>query len=105
LDEQGRFSVVLPAGDVRISVDNRELEPRQPIHMSPAQLNLPPEVKDKLGSGGNAPAQPRPPSPTAGGANTSRYIKIPERYYDAAKSGLNIKVQSGDQTHDLELTN
>jgi hypothetical protein len=103
LDGQGRFSAVLPAGDVQVSIDNRELEPRQPIHISPNQLSLPPEVKSKLGSGGKAPEQPPAPSPNAGGANSGRYIKIPDRYYDAAASGLSFKVQSGDQTHDFDL--
>jgi hypothetical protein len=103
LDEQGQFSVVLPVGNVRVGVDNRELEPRQPIHLSPSQLNLPPEVKKAVGAA--KPAEPPPAAPgNSPAAKSNRYIKIPDKYYDADKSGLDFKVQSGDQTHDIELT-
>ena len=50
LDDQGRFSVTLPCGDVQISVDNRELRPR--VRVAPeVPVNLPPEVRAKLGDG------------------------------------------------------
>jgi hypothetical protein len=68
-------------------------------------MNLPPEVRGKLAGGGKPPEQPPTPSPTPGGANAGRYVKIPDRYYDVSASGLNFKVQIGDQVHDFELTN
>src|SRR4051812_12307969 len=40
LDEQGRYAADLPAGDVAVSIDNRELEPRAAQSGLPA--NLPP---------------------------------------------------------------
>jgi len=104
LDEQGRFSVVLPAGEVRVSIDNRQLEPRQPIHLSPAQLNLPSEARKALGGGGAA-APPPASHGTAAAGSSGRYVKIPDRYYDGMTSGLGFKVQSGEQTHDIPLTN
>jgi hypothetical protein len=103
LDGEGRFSVVLPAGNVRVSVDNRDLEPRPAIRVAPSQLQLPDEVKQKMGG----PAANPPPAtqPRTGGGNSGRYVKIPDRYYDAATSGLNFKVEGGDQKYDVELSN
>jgi len=106
LDQNGAFSVVLPAGDVRVSVDNRDLEPRQPIHLSPAQLNLPAGVKQSVISKlGNPPPAPPAASGDGTGGRSGRYIKIPDKYYDAATSGLDFKVQGGEQKHNIELTN
>src|SRR5581483_3518786 len=99
LDEQGHFSVTLPAGEVRVGIDNRELEPRKPIHFTP---KLPASVGKAIG---NPPPEPAPAAPpAAAGGNSSRYVKIPDKYYDAATSGLDFKVQSGDQTHNIELS-
>jgi hypothetical protein len=103
LDGEGRFSVVLPAGNVRVSVDNRDLEPRPAIRLSPGQLNIPDSVKQAVGA--KAANPPSAAQPKTSGANTARYVKIPDKYYDAAISGLDFKVQGGDQKHDVELTN
>jgi hypothetical protein len=102
LDGEGRFSVVLPAGNVRVSVDNRELEPQPPMRVSTSQLNLPASVKQAVGGSPNPP--PAAP-PRTSGAGSGRYVKIPDRYYDAATSGLDFKVEGGDQKHDVELSN
>jgi hypothetical protein len=103
LDGEGRFSVVLPAGDVRVSVDNRDQEPRPAMRLSPAQLDLPANVKQMVG--GKAANPPPAEQPKTARASSGRYVKIPDKYYDAATSGLDFKVQGGDQKHDVELTN
>jgi hypothetical protein len=104
LDEGGNFAAVLPAGEVQISVDNRELEPLPPL-FSGAPPGLPPEVHKALG----APKAGKPPAESAEGAGkgsrrAGRYVPIPERYYDIETSGLKLMVKRGDQKHDIELT-
>jgi len=92
LDEQGRFVAELPAGDVTVCVDNRELEPRAE---QTGPTELPPELKDKI----------RPPKPTKGRPKASpRYVPLPPRYYDAQTSGLSFRVRGGAQTEDIHLS-
>jgi hypothetical protein len=108
LDEQGHFEAVLPAGEVQVSVDNRELEPQtqEPAGGSgipPALLaNLSPEAKKAL----NAEKAEKAKTKRREGAQkgSSRYVKIPDRYYDVAKSNLTFTVEGGDQKKDFELT-
>jgi hypothetical protein len=104
MDEQGNYEVVLPAGEVKVSVDNRQLAPH-PRMATVAQLNLPADVK-KLVMAKGAPPPPPPDDPgnLAVGQQVGRYVKIPDKYYDAATSGLGFKVQGGDQPHDIELS-
>jgi hypothetical protein len=100
-DAQGNYKAVLPAGEVMVSVDNRELEPRSPqAAVLPRELS--PEMKKVLG--GANPDKPQPKSPeNAPGKSSSRYVKIPTKYHDAETSGLQFKVQSGNQLCDIEL--
>src|SRR5262249_53568422 len=102
IDEQGNYSATIPVGDVQVSVDNRELEPRPSMPSGGLPAGLPPEVAKKLASVGAAKAEPKsaesgPPRPSG------RYKKIPEKYYQVETSGLDFKVTGGDQKHDLEL--
>ncbi len=101
IDAEGHYSAVLPAGDVQISVDNRELEPKSPITLGPPP-GLPPDVIKTIGG------KPERPPPKAGEApserRSSRYVKIPDRYYALETSGLQLTVKAGEQTHDIELT-
>ena len=109
LDADGRFPAVeLPAGEVLVSIDNRELEPRPTFSGGvPPGVPLSPEAQAKLGK-----AKPAPPAPAADGPPqtgedvrrpTGRYVPIPEKYYDAETSGLKITVKGGDQVENLEL--
>jgi hypothetical protein len=98
LDETGTFSVELPAGEVMVSVDNRNLEPRKPA----APMRLPPKlqaIRDKAPNA--APAQPAEAPPASSGPG--KYVKIPEKYYSPDSSGLTFTVQRGDQPHDIPL--
>ncbi len=102
LDEQGNYQATLPAGEVMVSIDNRELEPRAPRSRTPLPDALSPEAKKLLG-----PAKPDKSQPKSA-ANTpekrsSRYVKIPSKYHDAETSGLQFTVRPGNQPHDIEL--
>jgi hypothetical protein len=102
LDEQGRYEAVLPVGEVQVSVDNRELEPRDAGAIG-IPANLPPEVRKKLAQvklpaeppaakNDDAPAKPR-----------GKYVRIPTKYYEVETSGLQFKVEAGNPEHDIEL--
>jgi hypothetical protein len=101
LDEQGNYQAVLPVGEVKVSIDNRELEPAAPREIG-VPGNLPPQVRTMLL---NAKADRPPPKPrdNAPAKSSALYRKIPRRYYDAETSGLQFTVQSGAQLHDIEL--
>jgi len=105
LDEQGNYEAVLPAGNVQVSVDNRDLEPqtREPGGLPPGLLpQLSPEARKVLGGGkqGNpSPSAPAGTSPKVSG----RYVPIPEQYYDIETSNLKFRVDKGEQKHDIEL--
>jgi hypothetical protein len=107
LDEQGNYEVVLPAGEVRVSVDNRMLQPHEPpIRGGPP--NLLSRVGDKIAAAKkeNAPPPKAAGSPNqiAAQKNPGKYVKIPDKYHDVSTSGLNFTVQRGNQTHNIELT-
>jgi hypothetical protein len=103
LDEQGNYEAVLPAGEVNICVDNRELEPRTgggpPL---PPGLPLSPEARKMLTKGKTDHVEPKSddnlPKPLHG-----QYVKIPNKFYKAETSGLTFLVTGGDQKRDIEL--
>jgi len=74
LDPQGNYQAKLPAGEVRIAVDNREL---------------------KLPPGGKVPE--------GFSKLPGSYLEIPEKFYTVEKSELTYKVQLGPQTYNIEL--
>ncbi len=105
LDEQGHFEVVLPAGDVQVSVDNRQLQPHEPPFrgMPPG---IPGGVAQKIAEAKQHQASARPTG-TASAANQKmpgKYVEIPKRYYDTSTSNLKFTVKRGTQTQDIELT-
>ena len=99
LDENGVYPPVeLPAGEVAVAVDNRQLEPQAPVsHAPPPALA---RLREKMGRPPAAPAptQPRPPS------IPGRYVKINPKYYTVETSGLSFTVQRGEVVHDILLT-
>ena len=97
LDEQGRFNVQLPCGEVQVCIDNRELQPRARVAPE-VPIDLPPDVREKLGN--------RPPSAPAVRAPTGKgkYVAIPEKYYSIATSGLKFTVKPGEQQETLKLS-
>jgi hypothetical protein len=102
LDEQGNYEAVLPVGEVLVSIDNRELEPRAPREgVVLKDLPVNPELKKVIGGGKSDSA---PPKSTDNVAKASgRYVPIPSKYYSAESSGLRFTVQGGDQKQDIEL--
>jgi hypothetical protein len=92
LNETGAFSVNLPAGEVMVTVDNRDLEPKAPA--GPLRFAGPVQaIRNKAPQ-----ALPAPPKVGPG-----RYVKIPERYYSLESSELSFTVSPGEQTHDIPL--
>jgi hypothetical protein len=101
IDEAGNFTpVVLPVGEVIVSVDNRKYAPPPPRGgpiTLPAGLSA--EARGKMSGGG-----PRPPTDASAERRSSRYVEIPARYYAAETSDLRLTIQSGDQQRDVLLT-
>ena len=93
LDRNGHFEVMLPVGEVTVSLDNREFAPqiRKPLELPD---NAPPELRRAVST---------PPS-AAPNPHADRYVAIPERYHAVETSGLAFTVVKGDQVHDLALT-
>jgi hypothetical protein len=105
LDEQGNYSVVLPAVEYQISVDNRDLAPRPEIGGVPP--GLPPAAKAKIAEALKHEQRAKGESSatgTHGHKIPGKYVEIPRRYYYAEGSGLKYTVQRGNQTHNIELT-
>jgi hypothetical protein len=103
LDPDGNYQAVLPAGEVRACVDNRELEPRGPAIGTAVPAGLSPELRRLLG--GDKPDRSPPKAPAeAAERPAGRYVPIPERYYDLETAGLQFTVKRGDQRHDLQLS-
>jgi hypothetical protein len=107
LDDQGNFEVSVGAGEVQVSVDNRQLQPREPpikgmppgipggvaARVAEAKKDNPSATRASGGTGGGGP-QKMP----------GKYVEIPKKYYDISTSNLKFTVQRGNQTHDIELT-
>jgi hypothetical protein len=114
LDEHGHFEAVLPVGEVEVSIDNRELEPVEPLVAGGLPAGLPklsPEVAKVLSAEKIEKSRPKRKDKDKDKAKekaalpgSSRYVKIPDRYYDPASSNLKFTVERGDQTKDIELT-
>lgn len=103
LDEQGKYEATLPVGEVRVAVDNRELQPRP----APPPVNLPPQVQQALRKAESSDKLASPPAknenPSAPTKPRGKYIAIPEMYYTVEKSGLKFNVEPGNPKHDIEL--
>jgi len=90
----GSYTATVPAGVVKIAVDNRELQPPEATAKKEPRPNLP-----KVGNVGTGTPDPRVnPQKPAG-----TYIKLPDKYHDVASSGLSYTVKSGAQTYNIEL--
>jgi len=104
LDDEGRFEVILPVGNVQVAVDNRELKPRGPGHPSGVPGDLAPDAA-KAFQGRGRPDQPKAKSgESAPAKGSSNYKKIPDRYYSIETSRLTYTVKSGSQEYPIELT-
>ena len=98
----GTYQVVLPAGEVTVCVDNRELEP--PARIVPAlPPGLSPEFQKALASSKAGKAEPKAPAAPAEERASGRYVKIPERYYTVEQAQLKFTIQAGEQQHNIEL--
>jgi len=105
LDEHGNYEAVLPVGEVKVSVENRHLQPRPSLGERPAlKLPLSPEARKAIGS---VPAEkPAPPKEENKAEKPhGQYVPIPERYHDIDTSKLEFNVEGGNQQHDIPLSN
>jgi hypothetical protein len=93
IDENGDYTVTVPVGETRISVDNR--------HLMPAPANPPPSLPPDLLR--QLKVKAPPPKAAEAPAGTGKYRKIPERYYRTDLSELKYTVTDGSQKHDVEL--
>jgi len=97
ISPQGEYKLKAPIGDVQISVDNRMLNRDDPSSLSSR------EKEGYLSRG-------RLKKPSAGGQQppqqeiTGTYVPLPKKYVDSSTSGLKYTVESGSQTHDVELS-
>jgi hypothetical protein len=100
IDENGNYWADLPVGEVKIGVDNRELQ--AVTQRAGGGAPLPPGVAAKLGAAprrageakGNLDAAERSPG---------KHVAIPTRYYDHRNSGLSYTVRPGSQPFDIDL--
>jgi len=89
--EDGSYSIQkMPVGPVKITVETKSLG-----KVAKAPSNTP--------AGGKVPppeAGYRPPDPAEA---ARRFVEIPDKYSDPAKSDLTYTVTPGSQSHDIEL--
>lgn len=102
IDERGNFQAVLPAGEVSICIDNRELEP-PPRLIAAVPPGLSPEFQKALASSKVSRIEPPTPAAAAQEQPAGRYVKIPERYYTIEDSQLKFTVAPGEQRQNIEL--
>jgi hypothetical protein len=94
LDEQGHYEATVPAGEVKITVDNREFEPPSAPAPPPDIPGFKPPPGVKIGP---------PPKEGSHKKDTHRFVRIPEKYYKVETTDLQYKVESGPQPHNIEL--
>jgi hypothetical protein len=102
LDELGNYEATLPIGEVRVAVDNRELQPQPAI----PRVDLPPAVREavkKTKSQEPPPASAEAEKPTASAQHRGKYVQIPEKYYTVEESGLTFTVDPANPKLDIEL--
>ncbi|HKB00588.1 MAG TPA: carboxypeptidase-like regulatory domain-containing protein [Gemmataceae bacterium] len=95
LDKESRYSVTLPAGEVRLTVDTRVNVPKASMPMVPPNLEKEAQAKD---------GEKDAPKGEDGGRRSGKFVPIPERYASVELSGLKFTVKAGDQTQDIDLT-
>jgi hypothetical protein len=100
IGEDGSYRVEkVPVGKATITVETKSVAPTQ--------------VPAKAGRGANVNVNEPPPGMPEGAANNplyggggqkkGTYVSIPDKYNDAALSGLTCDVQPGDQEHNIDL--
>jgi hypothetical protein len=93
LEKDGKFKIVLPVGDVRVCLDNREFEPQPATTPAiPPGLKLPPDVLKSMAEGSKESNK-----------FADRWMKIPKKYYELESSDLSFTVKGGEQTESLVL--
>jgi hypothetical protein len=96
---QGEYHLKAPLGEVHIGVFNQMLNKNNPDSQKMASFIRGKKEFMKQRAKSDEKSQPA----TANEEVIGTYVKIPARYADPTTSGLTYTVQSGSQTHDVEL--
>lgn len=89
LERDGKFTMELPVGDVRVCIDNREFEPLPPtLPPNLPGVNLPADALKSIGE----PAKV-----------SDRWVKFPSKYYELESSDIKFTVTGGPQIFNIEL--
>jgi hypothetical protein len=97
IGEDGRYSIVAPVGEVRISVDNsmlKERDPNKAFGRAAGKIKNPMEIMKKGAAGKAAIGEEKIPG---------KYVEIDRKYADAENSGLKMTVKPGEQEHNIEV--
>lgn len=93
INPDGTYAVpAVPAGDMKITIETEYLRNAQPSYQLPA--GAPPGMAEKMKS----------QMPDVGKGNTPTYTRIPAKYANAKTTPLTMKVESGSQSKDFNLT-
>lgn len=109
--EDGRYWVRVPVGEVKISVNNEALRPKEKDGAAakgakgagkgkpktPPGMIMSPQEMMRKGAQGKMPEPDEPEAPAG------KYVPIPARFSDPEKSGLTYTVKSGAQEYDIRL--
>jgi len=94
-------------GDMTVTVETESINPNKKMQeYKGGSASGPGKMYGKVSGGGGAPGgKGAPLSPTPEGASVAtQYMKIPDKYKDAATSGLTVTLKKGEQKHDFPLT-
>jgi hypothetical protein len=91
----------IPDGDMVVTIDTESLNPNK------KQEDYRGNSKSKYGMKGGAQhdtAAPKEPIPEGAAGHEGKYVKIPDKYRDPAKSDLKCTLKKGEQKQDFSLT-
>jgi hypothetical protein len=104
VNDDGSYEVMLPPGEVKVCVDNRQLLPR-PTAPTGLPPGLPAAAKQKIleAQKANPPAQAAPVEAKAPEKPAGKYIALPPTVYDMETSSLGFTVEAGGQEHNIDI--
>lgn len=91
IEPDGTYSTSqVPAGEFTVAIETESANPDR--------------AKKEYGNKGKMTSSPRPDYAQAAETPKGAYVKIPDKYKDAKKSGLSVSLTNGKNTKDFELT-
>lgn len=95
IDPEGNYKVRVLVGETRITVDNRMLQSKW---MSKTDIRRQVGIKRRASTSTEEAKSSGPDIP-------GTYMPLPNKYFSPDTSGLTYTVESGSQTHNIELSN